>query len=88
MLALVAVVDLALSVRARAHWHAPAGSQQSLTLPQLLGFVSTVALLLGVGLILFTGWRNWRTERRYHALAARLSAPGSPETPGPTPDDR
>lgn len=71
VLALVAMLDLALTVHARANWHAPADSQQSLTLPQLLGFVSTAALLIVVALILLTGWRKWRDERRFRALARR-----------------
>ncbi len=77
-LIVLAAVDLGATVHAHASWHKPAGdSQATLSLGQLMGFV-TAALLFAVAVtILVTGLRSWRTLRRRGRRADRIEPSGT-----------
>ena len=82
-LSVLAAIDLSATIRAHVQWHPPAGSQASLTLPQLLGFASSGVLIIAVALILITGWRSWRQRQRlaaWQAQADRQAQGGRPGT--------
>jgi hypothetical protein len=72
-LTILAAVDLGATLRAHASWHPPAGdSQASLSLGQLVGFVSS-ALLFALALaIAVHGVRSWSARRRRHRLVDRI----------------
>ncbi len=57
---LAGLVDLGLTVHAHDTWHAQAGGPSVMTLGQLLGFVSSVVLLVAAVLILISGIRGQR----------------------------
>jgi hypothetical protein len=75
-LTLLAAIDLSATIRAHARWQPPPDSQASLTLPQLLGFASSAALIVVVGLILVSGWQTWRQRRRLASWRADVERPG------------
>jgi hypothetical protein len=76
-LGVLGVLDLVVTIHARLDWHpAPGNDQAVLTLGQLMGFVSSAALILIAATIVVVSWREARARRRYERLSGYEGDPG------------
>jgi len=58
------LLDLALTSHAHANWHSKPGGPSVLPIGQLLGFASSVVLLVAAVLLVVGGVRSVRNRRR------------------------
>lgn len=76
-LGLLGLLDLTITIHARLNWHpAPSNAQAVLTLGQLLGFVTSGALIVIALTVAVVSWREARARRRYERLRGFDGDPG------------
>jgi hypothetical protein len=70
----VGAIDLAATINTSVHWHATLGGPSVITLGQLLGWVTSIALLVIAALIAISGRREQQRRARFARRVAAATA--------------